>query len=67
MSGSCIFAHLWKSPVDATSGCTAMETSTMDALLGWLRPDADPVFVLLPIGVYRQVGGGWGLPPLASP
>lgn len=67
MSGSCIFAHLWKSPVDATSGCTAMEASTMDALLGWLRPDADPVFVLLPIGVYRQVGGGWGLPPLASP
>jgi len=67
MSGSCIFAHLWKSPVDATSGCTAMETGTMDALLAWLRPDADPVFVLLPIDVYREVGEAWGLPPIATP
>lgn len=67
MSGSCIFAHLWKSPVDATSGCTAMETSTMDAVLAWLRPDADPVFVLLPIDVYRRVADGWGLPSIATP
>jgi L,D-peptidoglycan transpeptidase YkuD (ErfK/YbiS/YcfS/YnhG family) len=66
MSGSCIFAHLWKSPVDATSGCTAMDTMTMDAVLAWLRPDADPVFVLLPIDVYRQVGHGWGLPSIAK-
>jgi len=67
MSGSCIFAHLWKSPVDATSGCTAMETATMDAVLAWLRPEADPVFVLLPIAVYRQVFEGWGLPSIATP
>ena len=67
MSGSCIFAHLWKSPVDATSGCTAMEATTMDAVLAWLRPDADPVFVLLPITVYRQVVDGWGLPSIATP
>ena len=67
MSGSCIFAHLWKSPVDATSGCTAMDTTTMDAVLAWLRPDADPVFVLLPIDVYHQVGHSWGLPPIATP
>ena len=40
---------------------------TMDAVLAWLRPDADPVFVLLPIAVYRQVGDRWGLPPVATP
>ena len=67
MSGSCIFAHLWKSPVDATSGCTAMERSTMDAVLAWLRPEADPVFVLLPIDVYHEVGNAWRLPSIATP
>ena len=61
MSGSCTSAHLWKSPVDATSGCTAMETATMDAVLAWLRPDADPVFVpaadrCLPPG-WQRLGG----------
>jgi len=67
MSGSCIFAHLWKSPVDATSGCTAMERATMDAVLAWLRPEADPVFVLLPIDVYHGVGNAWRLPAIATP
>ena len=67
MSGSCIFAHLWKSPVDATSGCTAMEMSTMDAVLAWLRPEANPVFVLLPIAAYREVSDAWELPSIATP
>jgi len=64
MAGSCIFAHLWKSPEDPTTGCTAMAPPTMDALLGWLRPDLHPVFVLLPLPKYRQLHGAWGLPAL---
>src|SRR3546814_542562 len=31
--GSCIFAHLWKSPNDATAGCTAMTPAVMQSLL----------------------------------
>lgn len=64
MGGSCIFAHLWKSPTDATSGCTAMEPATMTALLSWLRPDQHPVFVLLPINEYVRLQGPWHLPKM---
>jgi L,D-peptidoglycan transpeptidase YkuD (ErfK/YbiS/YcfS/YnhG family) len=64
MAGSCIFAHLWKSPEDPTTGCTAMAPPTMQALLGWLRPELHPVFVLLPLPEYRRLQGAWGLPAL---
>jgi L,D-peptidoglycan transpeptidase YkuD (ErfK/YbiS/YcfS/YnhG family) len=62
MGGSCIFAHLWKSPADPTTGCTAMAPSTMEALLGWLRPERIPVFVLLPMAEYRRLRAAWRLP-----
>lgn len=62
--GSCIFAHLWKSPVDATTGCTAMDPSLMHRLLAWLRPDEHPVFVLLPRPAYDKLQGKWHLPAL---
>jgi L,D-peptidoglycan transpeptidase YkuD (ErfK/YbiS/YcfS/YnhG family) len=64
MGGSCIFAHLWKSPTDATTGCTAMAPGTMDTLLSWLRPDAHPVFVLLPMHEYRRLRRAWDLPSI---
>jgi L,D-peptidoglycan transpeptidase YkuD (ErfK/YbiS/YcfS/YnhG family) len=62
MAGSCIFAHLWKAPGVATSGCTAMPPAAMDAVLAWLRPDLHPVFVLLPVGEYRKLQPAWRLP-----
>jgi L,D-peptidoglycan transpeptidase YkuD (ErfK/YbiS/YcfS/YnhG family) len=62
--GSCIFAHLWKSPVDATTGCTAMDPSLMHRLLAWLRPDEHPVFVLLPMPAYQSLRDDWQLPSL---
>ena len=62
--GSCIFAHLWKSSVDPTTGCTAMAPSLMHRLLAWLRPDEHPVFVLLPGPVYQQLQSEWRLPAL---
>ncbi|MCX7512831.1 L,D-transpeptidase family protein [Frateuria hangzhouensis] len=62
--GSCIFAHLWKSPADPTTGCTAMAPPLMHRLLGWLRPEDDPVFVLLPQPVYATLQASWHLPAL---
>jgi L,D-peptidoglycan transpeptidase YkuD (ErfK/YbiS/YcfS/YnhG family) len=62
--GSCIFAHLWKSPTDATTGCTAMSDATMQSLLAWLRRDRHPVFVLLPQANYVRLREAWQLPNL---
>ncbi|KRE97034.1 hypothetical protein ASG87_00255 [Frateuria sp. Soil773] len=61
-AGSCIFGHLWKSPTDATAGCTAMTPPVMQSLLAWLKPEDQPVFVLLPEDEYRRLRGAWQLP-----
>ena len=66
MGGSCIFAHLWRSPTEATSGCTAMDSTVMENLLAWLRPDARPLFVLLPESEYRRLQLEWHLPELGG-
>jgi L,D-peptidoglycan transpeptidase YkuD (ErfK/YbiS/YcfS/YnhG family) len=62
--GSCIFAHVWKSPGEPTSGCTAMDESAMEALLAWLQPKEKPVFMLLPQQEYARLQVSWKLPPL---
>lgn len=61
-AGSCIFAHLWKAPGEATAGCTAMADATMQRLYAWLRPEAHPVFVLLPHAEYERLRAAWRLP-----
>jgi L,D-peptidoglycan transpeptidase YkuD (ErfK/YbiS/YcfS/YnhG family) len=61
-AGSCIFAHLWKAPGAPTAGCTAMADATMQRLYGWLRPDAKPVFVLLPKAEHDRLKAAWRLP-----
>lgn len=63
-AGSCIFAHLWKSPTDATAGCTAMDETTMNDLLAWLRPERDPLFVLMPAREYARLQAQWQLPAI---
>ena len=65
-AGSCIFAHLWKSPTAATAGCTAMTPAAMQLLLAWLKPRDHPVFVLLPQAEYRRLRSSWQLPALAA-
>ena len=62
--GSCIFAHLWRTPGEATAGCTAMADADMEALLAWLDPDRSPRFVLLPAEEYRRLASAWRLPLL---
>jgi L,D-peptidoglycan transpeptidase YkuD (ErfK/YbiS/YcfS/YnhG family) len=60
--GSCIFAHVWKSPNDATAGCTAMTDADMQALLRWLDRRRSPRFVLLPEQEYARLREQWHLP-----
>ncbi|KRG37958.1 hypothetical protein ARC78_02350 [Stenotrophomonas pictorum JCM 9942] len=64
--GSCIFAHLWRTPGEATAGCTAMAPRQMSDLLAWLTPDATPLFVLLPHAEYGRLQSSWGLPALVE-
>lgn len=60
--GSCIFAHLWRSPGEPTSGCTAMDEAQMQGLLAWLDPARKPLFVLLPRAEYLRLKKDWALP-----
>ena len=62
--GSCIFAHLWGSPGQATAGCTAMAPETMQPLLAWLDRSRKPVFVLLPKAQYAALKHEWNLPEI---
>lgn len=62
--GSCIFAHLWKAPGEATAGCTAMAPDHMAPLLAWLDARQHPVFVELPQAQYAQLRGAWKLPEI---
>jgi L,D-peptidoglycan transpeptidase YkuD (ErfK/YbiS/YcfS/YnhG family) len=66
MAGSCIFAHIWKSPQSTTSGCTAMAATTMESVQAWLRPEARPIFILLPMREYRRLQATWDLPRLVD-
>ena len=59
--GSCIFLHAGKDP---TVGCTAMPLPDLEALLVWLKADAQPIYVALPQKEYEQLGSQWKLPPL---
>lgn len=64
--GSCIFAHLWRQPGEATAGCTAMAGADMEAMLEWLDADKTPRFVLLPEAEYRRLAARWRLPAPAG-
>ncbi len=65
-AGSCIFAHLWKAPGEATAGCTAMAPDSMAPLLAWLDARKHPVFVELPQAQYAQLRSSWDLPDVAQ-
>ena len=63
--GSCIFAHLWKAPGEATAGCTAMAPDNMAPLLAWLDARKHPVFVELPQAQYARLRSSWNLPEVS--
>lgn len=61
--GSCIFLHIGGGPDSkGTAGCTAMPTSDLHAVMGWLDPALKPVLVQLPRAAYEKLKGGWRLP-----
>ena len=60
--GSCIFLHVWRNPHSGTAGCSAMASSHMEELLGWLLPQARPVLVQLPQLHYQALRQLWRLP-----
>lgn len=61
-AGSCIFAHLWRTPGETTAGCTAMDEAAMQDLLAWLDDARRPLFVLLPRAAYDEFRAAWRLP-----
>ncbi len=61
-NGSCIFIHVWGDRERGTAGCTAMAESDLAEMAAWLKPEARPALVQLPVEAYRQVWRGWQLP-----
>lgn len=47
--GSAIFLHIWLNSETPTSGCTAMAQADLHTVLTWLRPDAQPLLVQVPV------------------
>jgi len=66
-AGSCIFMHLKSPDGRKTAGCTALAPDHLAALLQWLKPQAEPLYLLLPASEYRRLAQHWQLPPLPSP
>lgn len=46
--GSAIFLHIWKKPGWPTAGCVAVSEDNLLKILGWLRPEANPVIWMNP-------------------
>jgi D-alanyl-D-alanine dipeptidase len=61
-AGSCIFLHVWKDRLTATSGCTAMPEESLLNLIGWLDPRKGPLLVQLPRSIYNELQARWALP-----
>lgn len=62
--GSCIFLHVWKNSETGTAGCTAMPRETIEKVLGWLKPEKNPVLIQLPQDSYDNYQTKWKLPVL---
>jgi len=58
--GSAIFLHIWSSPASPTSGCTAMARADLLTVMRWLRPEAEPWLIQVPLpelATLRLTGG----------
>ncbi len=47
-AGSAIFMHQWENEKSGTAGCTAMATTDLTHLIGWLDKAAHPLLLQLP-------------------
>ncbi len=66
-AGSAILFHNWRRDGAATTaGCTVLDPARMVDLVGWVDPDRQPLYVLLPRDTYRAVQRTWRLPALPA-
>jgi L,D-peptidoglycan transpeptidase YkuD (ErfK/YbiS/YcfS/YnhG family) len=65
-AGSCIFMHLKSPDGRKTAGCTALVPEHLSALLQWLTPQAEPLYLLVPASEYQRLQQDWLLPPLPT-
>ncbi len=62
-AGSSIFFHIWRADGGKpTAGCTSMAELRLRALIAWLDPAQQPVYVLLPQAEYQRQRVAWKLP-----
>ncbi|MGJ8724192.1 MAG: L,D-transpeptidase family protein [Roseibacillus sp.] len=61
--GSSIFFHIWRGGGSkATFGCTTMHENELKALIKWVDPKRNPVYILLPQSEYMAKRLQWKLP-----
>lgn len=60
--GSCVFLHVWDGSGQGTSGCTAMAKPDLETVLGWLKPDDNPMLVEMPMKEFGQAAKALRLP-----
>jgi len=60
--GSAIFFHVRRGPTRPSAGCTTMAVEDLEAMIRWLRPEAFPHYVLLPVREYEQLRQVWRMP-----
>lgn len=53
--GSAIFLHIWRGAGMPTLGCTAMSKQDLTALLTWLNPEMQPLFIQAPQAALSKV------------
>lgn len=63
-AGSAIFFHTRRGPDRTSHGCTVMARPDLEAILRWLRADAIPHYVLLPMKEYERLRADWDLPEI---
>ncbi len=64
-AGSCIFMHQQTEGKTTTAGCTALAPTELAHLFQWLKPEARPVYLLLPKKEYLALQASWHLPALS--
>jgi L,D-peptidoglycan transpeptidase YkuD (ErfK/YbiS/YcfS/YnhG family) len=60
--GSAIFFHVRRGPDRPTTGCTTMAVEDLETVIRWLRPEANPCYVLLPKDEFEKLRDAWKLP-----
>ncbi len=65
-AGSAIFFHVRRGVQRASAGCTVMALEDLEAFIKWLRPEARPVLVQLPLENYLKKQSQWRLPRLKN-